>query len=392
MTQMLASVNGPTEAEIALVEGADIIDLKDPAKGAFGAVDLSVVEDTVKIVAGRRRVSAVSGELPMEPSILAEAATALAATGVDFVKVAFFPSERAAACIAALAPIAERTKLIAVCFADLGFDLALLQPMAQAGFAGAMLDTATKAKLRLIDYKAIPELDRFVQACRREKLLTGLAGALEAPDIDRLLLLRPDFLGFRSALCSDKNRSSGISAGNVRLIRDLIPRLNVPGNPADHRKVDWRFLAARGYSLSDEAKPPTDRIFVHDLILPVSIGAYDYERNLTQNVCFNIDADVRRSLRQAEDMRDVFSYDVVVDAIKLILARGHVALVETLAEQIADAVLAYPRVISIRVRVEKLEIIDGRVGVEITRERAAQSAAGARRPAAPEVSSLKTGF
>jgi (5-formylfuran-3-yl)methyl phosphate synthase len=392
MTLMLASVNGPTEAEIALVEGADIIDLKDPNKGAFGAVDLSIVEDTVKIVAGRRRISAVSGELPMDPPVLAEAATALAATGVDFVKVAFFPSERATACIAALAPVAERTKLIAVCFADLGIDPTLLKPMAKAGFAGAMLDTATKTSLRLIDYMAIPELDGFIQACRREKLLAGLAGALEAPDVARLLLLRPDFLGFRGALCSDRSRSSSISAGNVRLIRDLIPRLDTPGNPADNRKVDWRFLAARGYSLGDEAKPATDRVFVHDLTLPVSIGAYDYERNLTQNVRFNIDADVRRSSRQAEDMRDVFSYDVIVDAIKLILARGHVALVETLAEQIADAVLAYPRVISVRVRVEKLDIIDGRVGVEIARERAAQSAAGSRRPPASEVSSLKAGF
>jgi FolB domain-containing protein len=391
MTQMLASVSDPSEAEIALVEGADIIDLKEPAKGAFGAVDLAVVRDTLKIVAKRRRVSAVSGELPMEPDILVEAATALAATGVDFVKIAFFPSDRAVDCIAALRPLAARTKLVAVCFADLGVDLALLPLMAKAGFAGAMLDTATKAKLRLIDYMAIAELDGFIQACRHNKLMTGLAGALEAPDVARLLLLDPDFLGFRGALCAGKSRTSGISPSNVKLIRDLIPRIDVPGDPSDQLKVDWRFLAARGYSLDNEAKPATDRVFVHDLILPVSIGAYDFERNLTQKVRFNIDADVRRSLRQAEDMRDVFSYDVIVDAIRLILARGHVALVETLAEQIADALLVHPRVVSIQVRVEKLDVIAGYVGVELTRERAVQSAAAARRHAPlVDVNSLKT--
>ena len=32
-------------------------------------------------------------------------------------------------------------------------------------------------------------------------LLTGLAGSLEAADVPRLLLLAPDYLGFRGALC-----------------------------------------------------------------------------------------------------------------------------------------------------------------------------------------------
>ncbi len=138
-------------------------------------------------------------------------------------------------------------------------------------------------------------------------------------------------------------------------------------------KVDLRLLAARGYSLEPASKAETDRVFVHDLILPVFIGAYDFERGKTQRVRFCIDVDIRRSTHHAEDMRDVFSYDVVVDAIRLILSRGHVDLVETLAERIADALLAYPRVCRVIARVEKLDVIEGRVGIEITRERAAES-------------------
>jgi dihydroneopterin aldolase len=72
-------------------------------------------------------------------------------------------------------------------------------------------------------------------------------------------------------------------------------------------------------------------------------------------------------------MRDVFSYDIVVDTIRLILSRGHVDLVETLAERVADALLSYPRVCRVIARVEKLDVIEGRVGIEITRERAAES-------------------
>ena len=102
MTLMLASVSDPNEAEIALAEGADIIDLQDPSKGAFAAVDLFAIKTTLDSVAGRHRVSAVCGDLPMDPGILVEAATKLAATGVDFVKLGFSPSDQTAACIAAL--------------------------------------------------------------------------------------------------------------------------------------------------------------------------------------------------------------------------------------------------------------------------------------------------
>ena len=43
MTRMLASVTGPEEAEIVLAGGADLVDLKDPSRGALGARPVSVV-------------------------------------------------------------------------------------------------------------------------------------------------------------------------------------------------------------------------------------------------------------------------------------------------------------------------------------------------------------
>ncbi len=78
----------------------------------------------------------------------------MAATGVDFVKVGFFPAAEAAACAAALGRLAGRVKLVAVLFADLEPDLGLLPALAKHGFAGAMLDTADKGKGRLLDHLA----------------------------------------------------------------------------------------------------------------------------------------------------------------------------------------------------------------------------------------------
>ncbi|MGO9134296.1 MAG: (5-formylfuran-3-yl)methyl phosphate synthase [Methylovirgula sp.] len=373
MTLMLASVADVAEAEIAIVEGADIIDLKDPLEGPLGALPLATVAAIVAATAGRRFVSAVAGNLEMVPASVLAAAEALAATGVDYLKIGFFPGGDPAACIDALRPLAERVRLIGVLFADQPLDLGLLPRFAAAQFAGVMLDTATKGKGRLLDYKNIAALKDFADAAHAAKLAVGLAGSLEPPDISRLLPLDPTFLGFRGALCVGRDRTARLDADHVKLVRDLIPRERQVKDKAEEMKVDLRLLAARGYVQEPAAKTDTDRLFVHDLVLPVHIGAYDFERGKTQRVRFCIDVDIRRASHHAEDMRDVFSYDVIVDAIRLILNRGHVDLVETLAERIADALLAYPRVCRVITRVEKLDVIDGKVGIEIARERAAES-------------------
>jgi dihydroneopterin aldolase len=63
-----------------------------------------------------------------------------------------------------------------------------------------------------------------------------------------------------------------------------------------------------------------------------------------------------------------------MDTIRIVVGSGHVPLVEMLAERIADCLLDYPRVVSVTVRVEKLEVGPGAVGVEITRDRQAEVA------------------
>ena len=110
-------------------------------------------------------------------------------------------------------------------------------------------------------------------------------------------------------------------------------------------------------------------MFVHDLVLPVRIGAYAHERAAPQRVRFNVDVAIARAAHLSADMRDVFSYDVISDGIRLLIDTGHVALVETLAERVAAMLLAYPRVISVAVQLEKLDAGPRIVGVRIERTR-----------------------
>ena len=374
MTLLLASVTGPDEAEIAERHGADIIDLKDSRRGAFGAVAADVVSATVAALGGRRPVSAVAGELAMEPDVIVRAATALVEARVDYVKVALFPGPQREDCIRALAALARRVKLIGVMFADQGFDATLVRLMAECGFAGAMVDTARKRGGRLIDHIGVAALGGFVESCRRHSLMGGLAGSLEAPDVPRLLLLAPDVLGFRGALCGDGDRTGRIDAAAVEAIRALIPLDPRAARPPDDRaaKVDYRLLAARGYAAKDDVA--TDRILVRDFVIPMRIGAYRHEREKPQHVRFNVDVGIVRAPHVAQDMRDVFSYDVILDGIRMIVAQEHIALIETLAERIAALILAQHRVVSVTVTIEKLDIGPGAVGVEIVRKRAAELA------------------
>src|SRR5947209_14855112 len=110
-----------------------------------------------------------------------------------------------------------------------------------------------------------------------------------------------------------------------------------------------------------------DRIFVHDFVLPARIGAFDSEHDRPQKVRFNIDACIARPARVPERLHEVFSYDLITDGIRAIVAQGHIHLVETLAERIAAMVLAHATIESVTVRVEKLEVGPGTVGVQITR-------------------------
>lgn len=111
---------------------------------------------------------------------------------------------------------------------------------------------------------------------------------------------------------------------------------------------------------------------VRDLVLPVSIGIYDREKLAPQRVCINVELKVREGDESiGDDIANVVSYEDIVNGIKAIIADGHINLVETLADRIADLCLADPRVARARIGVDKLDIVPeaASVGVEIERSR-----------------------
>jgi uncharacterized protein (UPF0264 family) len=223
-TGMLASVTTCAEAMIALEGGADIIDLKNPALGALGALDDITIRTSVAAVAGRVPVSATVGDLvEMEAGQISRAVGHMAENGVDYVKVGFFPGPTSAACLNALSAHAGRgIRLVAVLFGDLGYESFHVPDFAAAGFAGIMLDTAIKGGGSIRSRIADSRLAEFVAEAQGSGLLAGLAGSLAITDIAPLIALRPDYLGFRGALCAGGIRTGGLDAAAFARVRSAI--------------------------------------------------------------------------------------------------------------------------------------------------------------------------
>jgi dihydroneopterin aldolase len=128
-----------------------------------------------------------------------------------------------------------------------------------------------------------------------------------------------------------------------------------------------------------DAARATRHMFVRDLVLDASIGVYAHEKAAPQRIRVNIDlavaddgaAKMSRAAVGADDLGRVVDYEAFVNLARRVVRTGHVQLVETLAERIADACLADERILAARVRVEKLDVFAdaASVGVEIERRR-----------------------
>ena len=209
MTGMLASINSIEEAILALDAQVDIIDLKQPALGALGALDNQLVRDIVRQINGQCPVSATVGDLPMDPETVINAVTNMAATGVDYIKIGFFPGGNWIGTISGLAELTQLGhQLIAVLFADTQPDFNIISFLAEIGFTGVMLDTMNKQKGSLSTIMSKSDINNFIIRAKAHDLLCGLAGSLKETDISELQTLQPDYLGFRGALCNKQQRTA----------------------------------------------------------------------------------------------------------------------------------------------------------------------------------------
>lgn len=227
MTKLLASVCTPAEALMALDAGVDIIDLKDPAQGALGALSLGMIKEIVQLIDGRVLVSATIGDIPAESPRAMLAIEHTASLGVDIVKVGFFSGGGYGSFLANARSLTEKgIRLVAVLFADQDPDIGILHQLKKAGFFGVMMDTANKNDKNLKDYISIDGLKEFLTTAHQLGLETGLAGSLQLVDIPLLAPLGPSYLGFRGGLCEQLARGGNLQQGSLIQAKNMLQESN----------------------------------------------------------------------------------------------------------------------------------------------------------------------
>ena len=239
MTQLLISVTSVAEAQLALENGADIIDLKDPNNGALGALPIETIRQIVMHVQGKKLISATVGDLPLcteaHIEVLISQLKLLASTGVDIIKIGFFFAESNQsnhnAALEAINSYAKMclpktVKLIAVLFAEemqkAAYSHDFMQQLYLSYFSGLMIDTAHKNGKSFLDYNTPYYYEILAKTTISHGFSFGVAGSVQTQHIVSAQLLNPSYIGFRGGACVNGDRKSQLDATKIQAIRKLL--------------------------------------------------------------------------------------------------------------------------------------------------------------------------
>ena len=220
MSKILASIKDLSEAKILINTDIDIIDLKDPSKGALGRLNKNDIEEIVDFINKKKLTSSTVGDLPNNEELISKNVDEISSTNVDFIKIGVYDKNY----VNTLCKIKSRKKLIAVFFGDIFLpaknDIMCLK---NSGFSGVMVDTSNKKSGNLFNHVSCSEINNFLTTSKNMNLLTGVAGSINETHINDIIKLNPNYMGFRGALCENSSsRSSNISANNVNNIIGLV--------------------------------------------------------------------------------------------------------------------------------------------------------------------------
>jgi dihydroneopterin aldolase len=113
------------------------------------------------------------------------------------------------------------------------------------------------------------------------------------------------------------------------------------------------------------------RLFLRNYEVQINIGVHEFEKKGEQRVLINVDLFIPLAVSTPHEDRlhEVVDYDFIRDTIARRMAQGHIHLQETLCDDVAQAMLAHPKVRAVRVSTEKPDVYPDceSVGVEVFR-------------------------
>ena len=114
------------------------------------------------------------------------------------------------------------------------------------------------------------------------------------------------------------------------------------------------------------------KILIKELILDLKLGYYDFEKEKSQKVKFNLEVDYEdKKPTSDDDIKSIVNYGKLVKLIKKLTKNKHYNFLETLAEDVFDILFKDKRIGKIMLRIEKLEILKDctSVGIQVTKKR-----------------------
>ena len=114
------------------------------------------------------------------------------------------------------------------------------------------------------------------------------------------------------------------------------------------------------------------KVLIKELILDLKLGYFDFEKEKSQKVKFNVDVNYEdKKPTNDKDLKSIVNYDKLVKLFKKLVKNRHYNFLETLAEDIFDELFKDKRIDKIVLKIEKLEIIKdcSSVGIQISKKR-----------------------
>lgn len=227
-TGLLVSVRSADEVEPALAGGADLIDVKEPAKGPLGMAEAEVAAAVVERVGGRVPVSAAMGE--WSPNAITEAHwhLELKLAYVKWGLAGYAPSPGwGEDLLDTRRQLPVGLEMVAVAYAD--WEKAKSVPPAEVvkfakrfRFRAFLLDTFTKDGKSLLDVLKAAEVGELVESLKRVGTLVAVGGSLRPEHLKQLKGVDPDFYAVRASACAAGKRDGVIDESRVKKWKDAI--------------------------------------------------------------------------------------------------------------------------------------------------------------------------
>jgi hypothetical protein len=236
MTRLLVSVRSGAEAQAALAGGAEIIDVKEPLRGALGAADASVLCEVRDVIGSALPLSAALGELLSDRAMPdLDDAVAFAQRippGYRFAKFGL------AGCAkhrdwpqrwrVAMGALPRGVQPVAVAYADWRCAEApqpddVLQAAAEFGCTGLLLDTFDKQAGDVFHWLTDERLASLVASAQAAGMFVAVGGSLTLESAPRAIGAMADVIAVRGAACSG-GRTGCVSAERVRSLAAIVKR------------------------------------------------------------------------------------------------------------------------------------------------------------------------